>query len=62
MEAAGLVLETRGTVRELESISKALGTNVRGNRLSDLALVNEIEDMSDEEVDRLLAERTASHR
>lgn len=38
--AKTMATETRGTVRELESISKALATNVRGNRLSDLALVN----------------------
>jgi hypothetical protein len=32
--------ETRGTLGELERISKVLATNVRGTRLSDLALVN----------------------
>lgn len=54
--AKTMATETRGTVRELESISKALGTNVRGNRLSDLALVNI------DLIDRCLYERSCDCR
>ncbi len=54
--AKSMATETRGTVRELESISKALATNVRGNRLSDLAPVNI------DLIDRCLYERSCDCR